>query len=43
MQMDLIDHFDPSQVIVASAPHAMLPVIPDQIADEVIAIVDAAR
>ncbi|MGC5221723.1 hypothetical protein ACPW96_03875 [Micromonospora sp. DT81.3] len=43
MQADLIAHFDPSQMITVDTPHGMLPVVPDQIAAEVTAIVESAR
>ena len=43
MQSDLIDHFTPSQMITVDTPHGMLSLVPDQIAAEVIAIVEAAR
>ncbi|MGC5170151.1 hypothetical protein ACLQ2Q_05835 [Microbacterium sp. DT81.1] len=43
MQADLIAHFDPSQMITVDTPHVMLPVVPDQIAAEVTAIVESAR
>lgn len=43
MQADLIEHFEPSQVIAVGAPHVMLPVVPDRIAEEVMTMVDAAR
>lgn len=43
MQADLIDHFDPSQMITVDTPHEMLPIVPDQIAAEVNAIVETTR
>lgn len=42
MQADLIAHFDPSETITVDAPHAMLPIVPDDIAAAVIRIVEAA-
>lgn len=42
MQADLIAHFDPSATITVDAPHAMLPIVPDEIAAAVIGMVDAA-
>ena len=38
-QADLIQRFSPARTITVDAPHAMTPVIPDQIADAVLEIV----
>lgn len=43
MQADLIAHFHPSHTITVDTPHAMLPIMADQIAAEVLALVKAAR
>jgi pimeloyl-ACP methyl ester carboxylesterase len=42
-QQALIERFQPAETITVDAPHAMIPVVPDEIAAAVMAQVEAAR
>ncbi|WP_212743148.1 alpha/beta hydrolase, partial [Microbacterium sp. 2FI] len=42
-QQALIERFQPGETITVDAPHAMIPVVPDEIAAAVIAQIEAAR
>ncbi|MFE5672725.1 alpha/beta fold hydrolase [Agromyces sp. NPDC056523] len=41
-QQDLADRFSPGQLITVDAPHAMISVVPDEIAEAILQVVDAA-
>jgi pimeloyl-ACP methyl ester carboxylesterase len=41
-QQDVADRFSPGELITVDTPHAMVPVVPDEIAEAILQVVDAA-